>query len=277
MNEAAQAEGAPAPVERPVDALEGAQPEAVKPAAAELPAAKPEDHEPRGVAKRLKELTDARRAAEAREERLARLLEETLRGRQGSAPEPKPEQPKTLKDFNYDESAYRDHLYTEARKEAEKAAREAGTKWQAEQDAIARRARFDERVEAFAKTVADYHEVVTEDTPISEGMADAIMDSDEAGALMYYLGNNPEEARKLYRLSPAKAGREIQRIEDRLIAERKKAAEKPVSQAPPPPPKLEGVDPGNVSVKPDAIESDALSDADWTKRRNQQLAARRKR
>ena len=61
-------EGAPAPVEiASVSAPEGAAPEAVKPA--ETPAAKPEGEEPKGVAKRIKELTDLRRAAEAREDR----------------------------------------------------------------------------------------------------------------------------------------------------------------------------------------------------------------
>src|SRR5688572_11996668 len=106
-------EGAAAPVESvetPAVAPEGAAPEAVKPAAAEPPAAKPESDEPKGVAKRIKELTDARRAAEAREERLLRLLEQ----RQTPAPQPEQEEPiKTLRDFNGNEAEFL--KYTEAR------------------------------------------------------------------------------------------------------------------------------------------------------------------
>jgi hypothetical protein len=233
------------------------------------PEPKPESHEPKGIAKRLKELTDARRASEAREERLLRLLE------QRESPPPQEPKPKTLQDFNYDENAYREHLYTEARREAEWAARTIGERVRAEQEAINRRAKFDERVEMFAKTVEDYHEVVNESTPVSEAMADAIMDSDEAGALMYYLGTNLDIARKIYHMSPAKAGREIQRIEDQLIAERKRAAQKPVSKAPPPTPKIEGKEPGNRirSTDPEALK---LSGDEWARLRERELAAERK-
>lgn len=279
MNAVVQAEGAPAPSETvPTQSpAEAGTPEttgAVKPPAAPQPGeVDTQGGEPRGVAKRLKELTEARRAAEAREERLLRLLEQQ---RTTPTEAPKVEQPKTLKDYNYDERAYQDHLYTEARKHAEAAAREAGVKWKAEQEAIARRAKFDERVSKFAETVQDYNEVVTDSTPVSEGMADAIMDSDEAGALMYYLGNNPDVASKLYHMSPAKAGREIQKLEDKLVAERKKAAEKPVSNAPPPAPHIDAGDPGTGNFKPDDPESDKLSDAEWTRRREKQLQSRRK-
>lgn len=242
--------------------------------AAETPAATSESHELTGVAKRMKELTDARRAAEAREERLLKLLEQNRPAAEAPRTE-QPTQPKTLKDFGYDERAYTDHLYSEARKVAEESAKQAGLKFRAEQEAITRRAKFDERVTQFKATVQDYDDVVTPSTPVSEGMADALLDSDEAGALMYYLGNNPDVAAKLYHLSPAKAGREIQKIEDRLVAERKKAAEKPVSKAPPPTPKIEGAGDGSTKAKPDSPESDSeLSDEEWTRRRNAQVSRR---
>ena len=265
-------EGVDAPVEteKPVaEVPDGAKTEAV-----EKPAQTPEPEEskePKGVAKRLKELTDRIRAAEQREERYLKLLE------QGRAPEaPKEDaKPKSLSDFNYDEKAYQDHLYTEARKHAEAAAKAAGEKWKAEQDAIQRRAKFDERVAQFSKTVEDYDEVVTDSTPVSEAMADAIMDSDEAGAIMYYLGNNPDIATKLYYLSPAKAGREIQKIEDRLVAERKKAAEKPVSKTPPPAPKIEATTP-STAMKSTDPEAAKLPGDQWRKLRERELAALRK-
>lgn len=265
-------EGVVAPVETPAVVSDGAAPEAVKPAAVEPPAAKPEGEEPKGVAKRIKELTEARRSAEAREARLLALLE------QRTAPQPQREEEPTkgLKDFNYDEKAYLAYERERLRAEATREAKAAAERYREEQIALERRAKFDQRVEAFADTVDDYYDVVTERTPVSEAMADAIMDSDEAGPLMYYLGQNPEVARKLYGLSPAKAGREIQRIEDRLIEERKKAAEKPVSKAPPPPPKVDAS--GESSTKANTLspDSDSLSDEEWVKAERARLARKRR-
>lgn len=245
--------------------------------AAESPPAKVDEpkQEPKGVAKRIDELTRNWREAQRQNERLLAMLER--QGQPAPQEQPKVDQPKSLKDFNYNEQAYQDHLYSEARKHAEKAAKEAGERWKAEQEAVQRRAKFDERVAQFAKSVEDYSDVVTESTPVSEGMADFLLDSDEAGALMYYLGNNPDEARKLYHLSPAKAGAALAKIEDRLVAERKKAAEKPVSQAPPPAPRIDASgDAAGLRIDPTSPESDALSDAEWMRKREKQIQSRRK-
>lgn len=267
-------EGVAAPVETidpPAASPDGQAPEAVKPAEP----AKPDGEEPRGVAKRIKELTDARRAAEAREERLLKLLEQRV---ESPAPQAREEPEKGLKDFDYDEKKYTEYVLKRVEANAEKAAKAAADRYRSEQEAISRRAKFDERIDAFAKTVQDYHEVVTESTPVSEAMADALLDSDDPGALMYYLGNNPDVARKLYYLTPAKAGREIAKLEVQLAAERAKAAEKPVTKAPPPAPNIEASGDGSPKAKPDDPASDTeLSDAEWTRRRNAQIAARRKR
>lgn len=245
------------------------QPETTR---AESPPAQvePPKQEPKGVAKRIDELTRNWREAQRQNERLLALLEQRPQAQQQQEPR---DERRSFKDFGYDEKAYTDHLYTEARKHAEKAAKDAGEKWKAEQDAIQRRAKFDERVEQFRKSVEDYDDVVTPGTPVSEGMADAIMDSDEAGALMYYLGNNPDEARKLYYLTPAKAGRELQKIEDRLVAERKKAAEKPVTKAPEPPPKIDAAE-ASLNVSASSPDSDKLDMKAWLKRREKELLKR---
>lgn len=252
-----------------------AQDTAEKPAEtkAESPPAEPQKQEPKGVAKRIDELTRNWREAQRQNERLLAMLE---RQGQPAVEQPKADQPKSLKDFNYDEKAYQDHLYTEARKHAEKAAKDAGERWKAEQEAVSRRAKFDERVAQFAKSVEDYSEVVTDSTPVSEGMADYLLDSDEAGAVMYYLGNNPDEARKLYHMTPAKAGAALAKIEDRLIAERKKAAEKPVTKAPEPAPKIEAAT-ASQSFKSTDEEAQKLPGDQWRKLREKELAATRKR
>jgi hypothetical protein len=260
-------EGIPLPVEsEPVTAPDGAATEAVE------PPAKPESDEPRGVAKRIKELTDARRAAEAREERLLALLE----GRtQAPAPQTREEPEKGLADFNFDEKQYSAYVLKRVEAKADQAARAAAERYRSEHEAIQRRAKFDEKVDAFATNVEDYYDVVNEQTPVSEAMADVLLDSDDPGAVMYYLGTNPDIARKLYYMSPAKAGREIQRIEDRLASERKLAGEKPVSKAPPPPPKIEAREPGSrmKSTDPEALK---LPGDEWAKLREKELAAERK-
>ncbi len=271
-DEAVMNGGASAPVENvsePTATPDGGQVETVQP----VEQREPEAQEPKGVAKRIKELTDARRAAEAREERLLRLLEQQ---RQAAPParEEEPDELKGLKDFDYDEKRYFDYVEKRAEARAEKAAKQLAERFKTESEAMSRRAKFDERIEAFAKNVADYHEVVTDDTPVSEAMADVMMDSEEAGALMYYLGNNPDVARKLYFMKPAQAGRELQKLEDRLVAERKKAAEKPVSKGPPPPPRIEPGD-NAVRVDPASADSDQLSDAEWARLRKKQVERKR--
>lgn len=274
-------EGVVAPVESemPVAAPDGAGTEAVKPAAEETPAAKPEaksDDEPKGVAKRIKELTDRIKAAEERERRYLSMLERNQSPQQQPAKSEDEEPVKSLKDFNYDEKAFLDYSEKRLAARADKAAKEAAQRWRAEQEAIERRARYDERIAAFSKTVEDFDDVVTDRTPVSEGMADFLLDSDEAGALMYYLGNNPDEARKLYYMSPAKAGRELQKLEDRLVSERKKAAEKPVSKAPPPAPKIDAVDPSPRVTSTSDPESDKLSDEEWFRLADKERLKKRK-
>lgn len=240
-------------------------------AAESPPAVDEQTKEPKGVGKRIDELTRLRRDAERERDHWREMAM-----RQQQAPQPQrqeAEQPKTFKDFGYDDKAYQDYLYGEARKHAEKAAKEAGERWKAEQEAVQRRAKFDERVTQFAKTVEDFDAVVTKDTPISEGMADFLLDSEEAGAIQYYLGNNPEEARKLFYLSPAKAGAALAKLEDRLVAERKKAAEKPVSKAPPPAPKIEAAE-ASLHISASSPDSDKLDMNTWLKRREKELSKR---
>jgi hypothetical protein len=212
-----------------------------------------------GEDRRIDELTRRWREEQRRSDRLMRMLEE----RATEAPKPTPSapaKPKDFSDFNYDENAYREHLFQEARTQAAESVRTEAAQWRKEQETQGRRQLLDTRVEKFAKATEDYHEVVTDSTPVSEAMGEAIMDTEEGPAILYYLGKNPDVAMQLYKLSPVQAGREIARIEDRIVAERKKAAEKPVSKAPAPAPTLGGADPGNVSRDPSQ-----MSDAEFSK------------
>jgi hypothetical protein len=263
--------GAPVPQATPAQDTAGTPTET----RAESPPAVETKAEPKGVAKRIDELTRLRRDAERDRDYWREFAMRTPQQAPQQQPAQQPAQPKSLKDFNYDEKQYTDHLYEQARKVAEQSAREAGAKFRAEQEAITRRAKFDERVTQFKATVEDYDDVVHDGTPVSEHMADALLDSEEAGPVMYYLGQNPDVATKLYHMSAAKAGREIQKIEDRLVSERKKAAEKPVSQAPPPAPVIEATAPGH-KVKSTDPEALSMSGDEWRRLREKELAARKR-
>ena len=120
---------------------------------------------------------------------------------------------------------------------------------------------FNERAEVVREKFPDYDELF-ERAVISEAMAPAIMDSEQGPELVVYLSKNPDVARKIYRLSPMQAAREIGKIEanlDNLLQT------KTVTNAKPP---LRPVKPsGEV---PDGLD-DKLDIKEWTKRRNKQL------
>jgi hypothetical protein len=54
--------------------------------------------------------------------------------------------------------------------------------------------------------------------PVSNEMADAILDSDVAPQLVHFLTANPQEARRIYELPKPRQIKELARIEDRLSA-----------------------------------------------------------
>lgn len=245
------------------------------------PAAKDPSDKPKpaktGEQLRIDELTRRLRESERRYERVLRIAEQS-----GQPPPPPPQQqappqPKGLKDFNYDENAYREHLFNEAASKAVTVAEQKAREALQQQTAASRRATYDARAEAFAKTVEDFEDVLQGNWACSQPMAEVIEESEDGPALAYYLAQNPDVSSKLARLSAAQAGRELARIEDRLVAERKKAAQKPVSQAPPPAPQIDAKGDASTKVSTTSPESDALSDEEWVKAETARLARKAKR
>jgi hypothetical protein len=247
------------------------------------PAADPSDKAPpkeSGEGLRIKELTRRYREEQRRSDRLMKMLED-----RGQEPAPARQQPvarteqpeKVLADFNYDEQAFRkyerDKAIAETREEFKQTLKQEREEMEFQQRLNAHNA----RVAKFSATVEDFDvEDARASMPfIHRDMAEAIMDSDESAALEYYLSNNIEEAQRLASLPPARAGREIQKLEDRLVAERKKASEKSVSKAPPPPPKIDGSGDAAVRVSTTSPESDALSDEEWFRAESRRLARKR--
>lgn len=90
-----------------------------------------------------------------------------------------------------------------------------------------------ERIDAAKTKYEDFEEVALDpDLTVSPAMFEAMMDSDLGADVLYFLGNHPEEASRISKLSPASAAREIGKIEVKLEAKPK--AEPKVSKAPPP-------------------------------------------
>lgn len=78
---------------------------------------------------------------------------------------------------------------------------------------------FAKRKDAFAEDHPDYADVAeSDDLQISIPMAQVIMQDEDGPAIAYYLGQNPDEAERISKLSPPKAASELGRIAARLNA-----------------------------------------------------------
>lgn len=113
--------------------------------------------------------------------------------------------------------------------------------------------------EAFAESNPDYRGAAEiqydPDFPITEGMAEAVFESEIGPQLLHYLDTHRDEAAQIVQMSPARAIAALGRIEERLAVPRQTTApKKPVTQAPPPPP----------SAKPKAKVSKDPSDMSMT-------------
>lgn len=246
---------------------------APEPVAEATPEETPERKESRGVQKRLDELTRNWREAERREAALLALLQQKP---EAPKAEVKPEPVKTLADFEYDEAKYQAHLYEQVAKQATQAARREIEAEQRRMSEASRAESYKAREAKFAETAPDFREVVyRDDVPITPEMADVIRESEDGPALAYHLAKNVEIAESIARLSPLAQARELGRLEARLALEKQQVAEakKRVSQAPPPAPKLEGLN-AATSVSPDDPESDKAykSHMDWINARQKQLS-----
>lgn len=226
------------------------------------------------VQKRIDELTRRRYDAERERDYWREHAQRAQAPRQEPTP-PAPEpagEGKTLADFAYDESKYQAYLFEQAEARAVKAAEAVLTKKQTETARFQTITAHKEREAEFAKKVPDYFEIAHY-APITDSIAEIVMESEMSAELAYHLGKNRQVALNLARLPPLQQAREIGRIEAKLAAKPTPAA---TSAAPPPAPKLGGAsDAGAGNAKPDSPDSDKLSDAEWTRRRNQQLAKRR--
>jgi len=195
------------------------------------------------VQKRFDKLTrekyDARRKADLAEYR-NRELETRLAALEAKPAQARPAEP-TLESVGFDEAKYRKELTEYLKKEAIAAAREAAKETISASQAQRQHSEFDQRQAEFAKENPDYIEKVLEreTLPISAEMQDALMQMETGPQIALYLCSNEDKAREIMALPPLLQAREIGRIEAAL---EKKAPRTQISQAPPPPAKLEATE-----------------------------------
>lgn len=270
------------------------------PGAAEADSKEPESKEDTGLppdaeaseseddGKSAEEKAEARRQYERRRRlRAAREQEATQTEEPPSDPDPATEVEippvRTLADFDGDEKAFQD--YSEKRVAAISAQRQASEAAEQAQrtEAQQRRDQFLEREADFIadNDISDYDEVTrSQDLPITREMAQFIQhpDNELGPELAYHLGKHPEEAARIASLSDFKAQGELRALMATLQAKRarlKAERDKP-SGAPPPPDTVDGS--GEVGIKPkptDPGTADSMSDEQWARERNRQIAARR--
>ncbi len=237
------------------------------------------DPKPKGVQKRIDELTRNWREAERREAALLAMLE-----RQQSPAKPDPvveEKPKPapkLEDFNYDEAAYQAALFQHVKDEAARAAREELQQERAREKEQAKKQTFRQRETDFAKANSDYLTLTRDPSlPFTRGLLELVSESEKGPDLLYHLAKNRDAAERIAGLSPVAAAREIGRLEAMFEKPVPAPAPKPaISKAPPPPPKIEATD-STPRVSTTSAESDKLSDDEWVKAERARLARKVKR
>ena len=248
------------------------------------PEATPEPHhdEPKGVKKRIDELTAARKAAERRAELAEQRAHELAKIAAAAkelppAPEPPPppvEAPLTKPrkaDFA-DPDAYDDAVLEWAasegarRSRAEIAAAEARRAQDAEQQAQAataqaERAIWEERRVAAVQKYADFDEVAFKpDLPITTAMAAAISAESNGADVAYYLGKNPQEAARIAALKPNQAFAAVVRLAMKL-------EDKPSTSKAPAPITPVGARAGAVSKSPHEMSMEEYA-AQFNKRKS---------
>ena len=185
-----------------------------------------------GVHQRIDELTRERRQAERDRDY---WREQAQRQLQGLPPtqQPPPSAPAaeaasgndepTLESCDFDVAEFNRRHYQWLRDQDRK-----------QEQAQQRQRALSEREAAFRAEHPDYDEVARNpELPITKAMAEEIMEADNAPAIVYYLGQNPQEAAAIAQMSERAMGRAIGRLEAKLSAQ---AAPPPPTQQPPPKP-----------------------------------------
>lgn len=213
-----------------------------------------------GSQKRIDELTWHRRNLE----REVEYLRSQVRAQAQPAPETKPaatSAPKKLADFNYDEEAYAAYVTERAAELAAEKLEAKRSEKESERTRKDRLAKFKEYESKFKVDIDDYEDVAHY-ARIDNHVAELIMDMEDGPAIAYHLGKNPDVATRLNALPENRVAIELGRIGARLANEREQAKAKPVSKAPPPPPKIDATEP---AIEKDPTQMTDKEFAKWRK------------
>lgn len=196
-------------------------------------AKEPTSEPPKGVKKRLDELTRLRYEAKREAERERQEREYWQRKALGLEDQ-QPTAANSTKPAVEQFTTYEEYLeaLTDWKVEQREAERERRVSEQSQaQTQQTKVTQYQQRVAKVADKYPDYEEIAhgLHWSPTAE-MADAIRESDIGPDIAYYLGSNPDVAERISGLPPLSQIRELGRLEERLS----RPAPKPVSQVPPP-------------------------------------------
>ena len=190
------------------------------------------EEDPRGVQKRINKIVAQKKALEDKvrgyEEQLANqeLHKLTQRDPETGAQLQKPSRHDYSDAFDYIEAL---EDYSQKSFKAQNEARKRRDEFQSYQQ---KRAEFEKREDVAKEKYEDYDVVVTDNLPVTNEMANVLLDNPYAPDILYHLGKNRTEAMRIATLSernPAAAAYELGKIESSL-----KVPKRTTSSAPPP-------------------------------------------
>jgi hypothetical protein len=210
---------------------------------------------PRGVQKRLDELTKRARDVERINDRLIGMLEQGLKGEKPQATaQASSEAPRREMFSTYEE-------YADARADFRVAQEVAKVTQRIEQEKVqeaqkSKAAAWEAKVSKAAEKYDDFEAVALDpDLPISPAMAEAINESDIGPEVAYWLGSNQDEAKRIAKLTPLAQAREIGKLEARLASE----VQKPKKEASKFPAPIEGVK-GSKTAVPELAKAQSMEE-----------------
>jgi hypothetical protein len=231
---------------------------------AEQPEADEERPKPKGVQKRIDELTANWRNAERDRDYWRELAVKTQAPKEPEKPQAAQPQGKPALD-NF--SSYEEYVEALADWKVEQrlgADREQQTRAQQEQVQQEQIRTFQSRADRVRSSHPDFDTVVANPLlPISDAMAEAAYSSEKGPELLYHLGQNPQEAERIYRLSPHQQAMEMGRLEAKLSRPARTQTNAPAP-----------ISPVSGSGGSQFVDPDRLSASEWLAWRNQQLSNR---
>lgn len=186
-----------------------------------------------------------------------------------------PDNRPTLEQFGYDEAKYAEGLLAWAEgkilPKAEELVTRKLTEREQKQSQDATISKFREREAAFVKDHPDYLDKVNSGPVLPTDTQQALIGMENGPQIIHALYEKREVAEAIAKLPPSLQLVEIGRIAARLEAAKAKPV---VSQAPPPPPKVDAVD-APSTIDPASPDGERLDTETWLKRRNKQVFKKR--